>query len=62
VAILVNVIVSLLTKARPLAELNGLVYGATKLPVEEPVPIYKNEYFWLVIAIVLFLALNIYFW
>jgi solute:Na+ symporter, SSS family len=62
VAILVNVIVSLLTKARPLSELNGLVYGATTLPVEEPVPIYKNEYFWLVIAIVLFLALNIYFW
>jgi SSS family solute:Na+ symporter len=62
VAILVNVIVSLLTKARPLSELNGLVYGATTLPVEEPVPIYKNEYFWLVIAIVLFFALNIYFW
>ena len=62
VAILVNVIVSLLTKARPLAELNGLVYGATKLPDEEPVPFYKNEYFWLVIAIVMFFALNIYFW
>jgi len=62
VAILVNVIVSLMTKARPLAELNGLVYGATTLPVEEPVPIYKNEYFWLVIAIILFFALNIYFW
>jgi len=62
VAVLVNVIVSLATKARPLSELNGLVYGATTLPVEEPVPIYKNEYFWLVIAIVLFFALNIYFW
>ena len=45
-----------------MAELNGLVYGATKLPDEEPVPFYKNEYFWLVIAIILFLALNIYFW
>ncbi|MGA9584374.1 MAG: Na+/galactose cotransporter, partial [Terracidiphilus sp.] len=62
VAILVNVIVSLLTKPKSLTELNGLVYGATKLPEEEPVPFYKNEYFWLVIAIVLFLALNIYFW
>ena len=62
VAVLVNVIVSLATKARPLSELNGLVYGATTLPVEEPVPIYKNEYFWLVIAIVLFVSLNIYFW
>ena len=62
VAVLVNVIVSLATKARPLSELNGLVYGATTLPMEEPVPIYKNEYFWLVVAIVLFFALNIYFW
>jgi solute:Na+ symporter, SSS family len=62
VAILVNVIVSLATKPKTLAELEGLVYGATTLPVEEPVPFYKNEWFWLVIAIILFLALNIYFW
>ena len=62
VAILVNVIVSLATKPRPLAELNGLVYGATKLPAEDPVPFYKNEWFWMVISVVLFLALNIYFW
>ena len=47
VAILVNVIVSLATKPKTLAELNGLVYGATTLPDEEPVPFYKNEYFWL---------------
>ena len=52
VAILVNVIVSLATKPKTLAELNGLVYGATTLPDEEPVPFYKNEYFWLVIAII----------
>ncbi len=25
---------------------DGLVYGATTLPDEEPVPLYKNEYFW----------------
>jgi SSS family solute:Na+ symporter len=62
VAILVNVIVSLATEPKPMAELNGLVYGATKLPEEEPVPFYKNEWFWLVVAIILFLALNIYFW
>ena len=62
VAILVNVVVSLATKPKSLAELNGLVYGATTLPEEEPVPFYKNEWFWLVVAIVAFLALNIYFW
>ena len=61
VAMLVTLVVSLFTEPKPLAELAGVVYGATKLPEEEPVPFYKNEYFWMVIAIVLFLALNIYF-
>jgi len=32
------------------------------LPAEEPVPFYKNEWFWLVLAIIGFLALNIFFW
>jgi len=62
VAIIVVFLVSLFTKARPVEELNGLVYGATVLPAEEPVPFYKNEWFWTAIAIVGFLALNIYFW
>ena len=61
-AVIVNLVVSLCTKPRPAAELNGLVYGATKLPAEEPVPFYKNEWFWTAIAIVVFIALNIYFW
>jgi len=58
----VNVIVSMFTKPRPMAELAGVVYGATPLPTEEPVPYYKNEWFWTAIAVVIFLALNIYFW
>src|SRR5277367_3481128 len=41
VTFLIIFVVSLFGKARPLAELNGLVYGATKLPEEEPVPFYK---------------------
>jgi SSS family solute:Na+ symporter len=61
-AVGVNVIVSLFTKPRPLSELADVVYGVTPLPAEEPVPFYKNEWFWTVIAIVIFLALNIYFW
>jgi len=38
--------------------------GLTAPPTagEEPVPFYKNEWFWLVLAIIGFLALNIYFW
>ena len=62
VCVIVIFVVSMFGEARPLAELNGLVYGATKLPTEEPVPFYKNEWFWTALAIVIFLALNIYFW
>ncbi len=62
VSMIVTLIVSLFGKARPLAELDGLVYGATRLPTEEPVPFYQNEWFWTVVAIAVFLALNIYFW
>ena len=62
VAMLVNVIVSLCTTPKTVTELDGLAYGATKLPEEEPVPYYQNEWFWCVIATVVFVALNIYFW
>jgi SSS family solute:Na+ symporter len=61
-AAIVLVVVSLLTKPRPVAELDGLVYGATVLPKEEPVPFYKNEYAWALLVVVLFAALNIIFW
>jgi SSS family solute:Na+ symporter len=62
VAVIVVFVVSLFGTPRPIAELDGLVYGATKLPAEAPVPFYKNEWFWTAIAIVAFLAINIYFW
>ena len=50
------------TKPKPVDELNGLVYGATVLPKEEPVPFYKSEWMWATVAIAIFVALNIYFW
>jgi SSS family solute:Na+ symporter len=62
VTVIVAFAISLFGTPRPAAELDGLVYGATKLPEEEPVPIYKNEWFWTVLAIIGFLGLNIYFW
>ena len=55
-------VVSMMTKARPEKELDGLVYGATVLPKEEPVPFYKNEYTWAVLVVVIFAILNIMFW
>jgi SSS family solute:Na+ symporter len=59
---LVIFVVSMFTKPRPVAELDGLVYGATKLPTEEPVPFYKNEWMWGGLVVVIFAVLNILFW
>ena len=59
---LVIFVVSMLTKPRPVAELEGLVYGVTLLPKEEPVPFYKNEWTWAVLVVLIFAALNILFW
>jgi SSS family solute:Na+ symporter len=59
---IIVVVVSFLTKAKPDSELNGLVYGATILPKEEPVPFYKNEWAWAGLVVILFAALNIIFW
>jgi SSS family solute:Na+ symporter len=55
-------VVSMFTKPRPAAELEGLVYGVTPLPKEEPVPFYKNEWTWAGLVVVIFAALNILFW
>ena len=59
---IVIIVVSLLTKPKPVAELDGLVYGATVLPKEEPVPFYKNVWLWAILAVCIFAALNILFW
>jgi SSS family solute:Na+ symporter len=59
---IVITVVSLLTKPKPVAELDGLVYGATVLPKEEPVPFYKNVWLWAILAVCIFAALNILFW
>jgi SSS family solute:Na+ symporter len=61
-ATIVIVVVSLFTKPRPVAELDGLVYGATVLPKEEPVPFYKREWMWATVAVIVFAILNIAFW
>ena len=58
----VIVFVSLFTKPRPVAELDGLVYGATALPTEAPVRFFKKEWFWASIVMLIFAALNIMFW
>ncbi len=58
----VTVMVSLFTQPKPLSELTGLVYGATELPSEGHLPLYKRPIFWACIVIVIFFILNIVFW
>jgi len=61
-AAIVIIVVSMFGKPRPDSELEGLVYGATKLPSEEWVPFYKREWFWASIVIVIFVILNVAVW
>jgi len=58
----VTVAVSLLTKPRPVEELNGLVYGATAIPHEEQVSLLHRPVFWGVVVLVIFVILQIIFW
>jgi solute:Na+ symporter, SSS family len=61
-ATIVIVAVSMVTKPKPVAELDGLVYGATKLPKEEWVPFFKREWFWATAVGVIFVVLNVLVW
>jgi SSS family solute:Na+ symporter len=62
ITVIVIFVVSIFTKPKPVAELDGLVYGATTLPKEDPVPFYKNVWIWAALAVCIFAVLNIMFW
>jgi SSS family solute:Na+ symporter len=62
VCVAVTVVVSLFTEAKPEIELEGLVYGATRIPSEQQIPLIHRPSFWAVVVAVVFLALNYYFW
>ena len=62
VCVTVTVVVSLLTRPKPVEELTGLVYGCTKLPSEGHLPIWKRPIFWAAVSAVLFLVLQWVFW
>jgi len=62
VCVAVTVVVSLLTKPKPLEALNGLVYGVTEIPKEEQVPIWHRPAFWAAVVAVVFIVLQIIFW
>ena len=60
--VIVTVIVSYLTAARPVAELEGLVYGASRLPEEHDDHWWQKPIVWASVVFAGFLVLNIIFW
>jgi SSS family solute:Na+ symporter len=58
----VTIIVSLFTERKPDAELIGLVKGLTTESMEKRAKFYKTPEFYAFLSIVVFIALNVYFW
>jgi SSS family solute:Na+ symporter len=58
----VTIVISLITKARPDAELSGLVYSLTERPKEDRLAWYKRPAVLGVIVLAAALLLNIIFW
>jgi solute:Na+ symporter, SSS family len=62
VCVVVTVAVSLITRPKAEAELVGLVYGATEIPSERNVTLYRRPIFWAAVVAVMFVAVNFLFW
>jgi solute:Na+ symporter, SSS family len=62
VCVIVTVVVSLMTKPKPEAELEGLVYGASKIPEEHDDHWYQKPIIWAGVIAVAFVILNFIFW
>ncbi len=57
-----TIVISLFTKKKPDEELVGLVKGLTPMPDQGNIPVYRRPAFIAMIAIVIFIVLNILFW
>ena len=62
ICVIVTVVVSYMTKPRAEADLVNLVRGATILPSEGDMPLYKRPIFWATLVLAVFVVLNIIFW
>jgi SSS family solute:Na+ symporter len=62
VCVIVTVIVSYMTQPKPAAELEGLVYGASRIPQERDEHWYQRPIVWAGAIATLFVILNIIFW
>ena len=57
-----TMLVSLVTRPKPVAELENLVYGYTKITVERNLPWYERPVLLAVIVGVACILFNIWFW
>ncbi|WP_263411530.1 sodium:solute symporter family protein [Terriglobus tenax] len=62
ICVLVTVVVSLMTKPKPVSELDGLVYGATAIPDDGAKTLFQKPIFWAGVVGVGFIILNVIFW
>lgn len=58
----VTITISLFTRKKPDEELVGLVKGLTPETLGQPVPLLRRPAFWAVLSLIIFFALNIWFW
>jgi len=62
ICVAVTVLVTMVTKPKPEAELVGLVRGCTELPSEGDLPLVKRPIFWAGVVFAVFIVLQIIFW
>lgn len=62
IATVFAIAISLLTRPRADEELKGLVRGLTEKVEREVQPFHKKPEFWASITLIIFVALNVYFW
>jgi SSS family solute:Na+ symporter len=62
ICVIVTVVVSAMTKPKPVESLTGLVYGCTELPSEGHLPLWKRPIFWGVLSAAAFVVLQWIFW
>jgi solute:Na+ symporter, SSS family len=60
--VVVTVLVTLITKSRPDAELKGLVYSLTEVAQEEHSSFLHRPLFWGIAALLILVILQIIFW
>jgi len=62
VCVIVTIVVSYMTQPRKESELEGLVYGASRIPEEHDEHWYQRPIVWAGVIAVLFVILNVIFW